>query len=322
MPWEERGGRRVNQLTLKKTFKKIPSAAFALIFLLIIYTIFTDRFWTAENFINLAQQATVLAILSLGMTLVILSEGIDLSAGALVSLCGVVMAVYLHQGIGIFGAVLISIGVGVAAGIVNGLFIAKAKLPPFVVTLGTMGMFQGLALVITEGSSIPGFSDSFKFIACGFIMGIPFPIVILAFLVLITYLILYHTTFGTYIFSIGGNQEAVNLAGVSVAFYKSLIYVVAGAFAGVGGLVMTSRMNAAHPWVTLGLEFDAIVAVILGGTSFVLGKGNPFGSLVGAATIAILKNGMNILGVPIPIQVAFVGIFLILAIIYDSIKGD
>jgi ribose transport system permease protein len=232
------------------------------------------------------------------------------------------MAVYLHQGIGIFGAVLISIGVGVAAGIVNGLFIAKAKLPPFVVTLGTMGMCQGLALVITEGSSIPGFSDSFKFIACGFIMGIPFPILILAFLVLITYLILYHTTFGTYIFSIGGNQEAVNLAGVSVVFYKTLIYVVAGAFAGVGGLVMTSRMNAAHPWVTLGLEFDAIVAVILGGTSFVLGKGNPFGSLVGAATIAILKNGMNILGVPIPIQVAFVGIFLILAIIYDSIKGD
>ncbi len=312
----------MNQSAIKKAVKKIPSAAFALILLLIIYTIFTDHFWTAENFINLAQQATVLAILSLGMTLVILSEGIDLSAGALVSLCGVVIAVYLHQGVGIFGAVLISIGVGVATGIVNGFFIAKAKLPPFVVTLGTMGMCQGLALVITKGASIPGFSDSFKFIACGFVMGIPFPIVILAFLVLITYLVLYHTTFGTYIFSIGGNQEAVNLAGVSVVFYKTLIYAVAGAFAGVGGLVMTSRMNAAHPWVTMGLEFDAIVAVILGGTSFVLGKGDPFGSLVGAATIAILKNGMNILGVPIAIQVAFVGIFLILAMIYDSIKGD
>lgn len=307
---------------LKEVFKKIPSAAFALAFLLIIYTIFTDLFWTTENFINLAQQATVLAILSLGMTLVILSEGIDLSVGALVSLCGVVVAVYLHKGVGILGAVLISVGVGVAAGIVNGFFIAKAGLPPFVVTLGTMGMCQGIALVITQGSSIPGFSDAFRFIASGFIFKIPLPALILAFLVLITYALLYHTRFGTYVFSIGGNPEAVNLAGVNLVLQKALIYVVAGAFGGVGALIMTSRMNAAHPWVTLGMEFDAIVSVILGGTSFFMGKGNPFGSLIGAATIAILKNGMNILGVPIALQVAFVGVFLILAVIYDSLKGE
>jgi len=307
---------------LKEVFKKIPSAAFALAFLLIIYTIFTDLFWTTENFINLAQQATVLAILSLGMTLVILSEGIDLSVGALVSLCGVVVAVYLHKGVGIFGAVLISVGVGVAAGIVNGFFIAKAGLPPFVVTLGTMGMCQGIALVITQGSSIPGFSDAFRFIASGFIFKIPLPALILAFLVLITYVLLYHTRFGTYVFSIGGNPEAVNLAGVNLVLQKALIYVVAGAFGGVGALIMTSRMNAAHPWVTMGMEFDAIVSVILGGTSFFMGKGNPFGSLIGAATIAILKNGMNILGVPIALQVAFVGVFLILAVIYDSLKGE
>lgn len=306
---------------LKEAFKQVPSAAFALAFLLIIYTIFTDLFWTTENFINLAQQATVLAILSLGMTLVILSEGIDLSVGALVSLCGVVVAVYLHKGVGIFGAVLISVGVGVAVGIVNGFFIAKAGLPPFVVTLGTMGMCQGVALVITQGSSIPGFSDAFRFIASGFVFKIPFPALILAVIVLITYFLLYHTRFGTYVFSIGGNPEAVNLAGVNVVFQKALIYVVAGAFGGVGALIMTSRMNAAHPWVTLGMEFDAIVSVILGGTSFFMGKGNPFGSLIGAATIAILKNGMNILGVPIALQVAFVGVFLILAVIYDSVKG-
>lgn len=310
----------VDQLAFKRTFKKIPGAAYALVLLTIIFWIFTENFWTTENFVNLAEQSTVLAIISLSMTMVILSEGIDLSAGALISLCGVVIAVYLHRGMGVFGAVLLSIGVGVAAGFVNGFFVAKAKLPPFIVTLGTMGMCQGLALVITEGSSIPGFSDSFKFIAGGKILWIPFPLYILILMVLITYLILYHTRFGTYIFSIGGNQEALNLAGVNVIFYKTLIYVVAGAFAGVGGVLMTSRMNAAHPWVTMGLEFDAIVAVILGGTSFALGQGNPFGSLVGAATIAILKNGMNLLGVPIAVQVAFVGVFLILAVIYDSIK--
>lgn len=312
----------VNAVVLKKTLRQIPSAAWALLLLLIIYPMFTNLFWTVENFINLGQQTTVLAILSLGMTLVILSEGIDLSSGALVSLCGVVLGVYLHSNGSLLGAVLVSIGVGVAVGFINGFFISVPRLPPFVVTLGTMGMCQGLALVITKGSSIPGFSESFKYIAAGFIFGIPFPVIIVTLMFLLTYVMLYYTRFGTYIFSIGGNEEAVRLAGVNAVFHKTMVYVVAGAFGGVGGLIMTSRMNAAHPWVTVGMEFDAIVAVVLGGTSFTLGKGNPIGSLIGAITIAVLKNGMNILGVPTALQVAFVGLFLILAVIYDSLKSE
>jgi ribose transport system permease protein len=256
------------------------------------------------------------------MTMVILSEGIDLSLGPMLSLCGVVLAVYLHKGAGIFQGILIVLAVGAVAGAVNGFFIAKAKLPPFVVTFGNMGMCTGVALVITQGSSIPGFGDSFKFIANGSLLHLPFPVLILALMVLITYILLYHTRFGTYVFSIGGNQEAVRLAGVNAVFFKAMIYVVAGTYAGVGALIMTSRMNAAHPLVGFGMEFEAIASVILGGTSFVMGKGSPFRSLVGATTIAVLKNGMNLVGVHPALQVAFVGAFLIMAVIYDSIKGE
>jgi len=312
----------MKHLPFVKTIKSFPSAAFALVFLLIILSFLSDFFWTAENFINLGTQASVLAMISLGMTLIILTEGIDLSPGALMGLCGVVIAVYLHKGMEIFGVALLSIGIGMAVGIVNGLFIGKFKLPPFVVTLGTGGMCEGLALVIAEDSSISGFSESFKFIAYGSIFNIPCPVIILVFLVLFTYLLLDHTRFGTYIYSIGGNEEAVKLSGVNVVIYKILVYGIAGGFAGIGALVMTSRMTAAHPTATIGYEFEAIVAVVLGGTSFILGKGNIFGSLIGAATIALLRNGMNLLGVPTAMQLACVGVFLMLAIIYDSIKSD
>jgi ribose transport system permease protein len=176
--------------------------------------------------------------------------------------------------------------------------------------------------VITQGASIPGFSEAFRYIAGGIVLGLPFPVIILAFMILLTYGLLYHTRFGTYVFGIGGNQEAVHLVGVNDIFFKSAIYGVAGSFAGVGALVMTSRLNAAHPLVGFGLEFEAIAAVILGGCSWTLANGNPWGSLVGAATIVVLKNGLNVVGMPPAVQVSCVGAFLILAVVYDTLKGD
>jgi len=306
---------------LKKVFKKIPAAAFALLFLLITCSLISKHFWTTENLSNLGLQGTVLAILALAQTLVILAEGIDLSSGPLVSLCGVVVAVLLHKGIGLPGVILVSILLGAACGSFNGILIAKFKMPPFVVTFGNMGVFTGLALVITQGSSIPGFSEAFRFIASGYILGFPFMVLILVFMTLVTYVLLYHTTFGTYVFGIGGNQEAVHLIGVNDVFFKSAIYGVAGSFAGVGALIMTSRMNAAHPLVGFGLEFEAIASVIVGGCSWTLANGNPWGSLIGVATIVVLKNGLNVLGIPPAVQVAGVGAFLILAVIYDTLKG-
>lgn len=306
----------------KKVFKRIPAAGFALVFLLIFCSLLSKFFWTAENLFNLGLQGTVLAILALSQTMIILVEGIDLSSGPLVSLCGVVTAVLLHKGLGLPAVILICVAVGAAGGFFNGFFVARLRLPPFVVTFGSMGIFTGLALVITQGSSIPGFGDAFRFIAAGSLLGLPFPIFILGFMTLLTFVLLYHTKFGTYVFGIGGNQEAVHLVGVHDVFFKSAVYGVAGAFVGVAALVMTSRLNAAHPLVGFGLEFEAIAAVIVGGCSWTLANGNPWGSLLGAATIVVLKNGLDVLDVPIPVQVACVGAFLILAVVYDTIKRD
>lgn len=312
---------KVTSEDIKKTWKKIPCAYCAVILLVIVYTTLTDYFFTAENFINLVQQATLLAILSLGMTLVMLTMGIDLSAGMIATLCGVVLAVYLKSGGSILGAAFISIAVGAAAGLVNGFFISVARMPPFVVTFGTMGMCIGLSLAITGASSIPGLGEAFMFIANGFVQGIPFPLIVLVVLIALVYIILYQTRLGTYIFSLGGNEDAVRLAGINVVFYKASVYVIAGMLYGIGGLIMTSRINAAHPLVGFGLEFEAIVAVVIGGTAFTQGKGgNPIGTIMGAATIAILKNGMQILDVHPSLQIVFVGVFLILALIYDTFR--
>lgn len=305
---------------LKEILKKTPAALFALIFFLIFCSFVSKYFWSVENISNLALQGTVLAILALAQTMVILTEGIDLSSGPLVSLCGVVTAVLLHRGFSLSMVIIISILIGALGGTINGILIAKLRMPPFVVTFGSMGIFTGLALVITQGSSIPGFSESFRFIANGDILGIPFMVFILIFMVLLTYILLYHTTFGTYVFAIGGNQEALHLIGVNDVFFKGVIYSVAGGYAGVGALIMTSRMNAAHPLVGIGLEFEAIVSVVIGGCSFTLANGNPWGSLIGAGTIVTLKNGLNVLGFPPAVQVAGVGVFLILAVVYDILK--
>ena len=305
---------------MKRVFKKIPAAAFGLVFLLITCSLISKHFWTTENLSNLGLQGTVLAILALAQTMVILAEGIDLSSGPLVSFLGVVVAVFLHKGFPLPAVILISIALGGICGTANGILVAKLKMPPFVATFGNMGVFTGLALVITQGSSIPGFSEAFRFIAGGYVFGFPFMVLILVFIVLFTYVLLYHTTFGTYVFGIGGNQEAVHLIGVNDVFFKSAIYGVAGAYAGVAALVMTSRMNAAHPLVGFGMEFEAIASVIVGGCSWTLANGNPWGTLVGVATIVVLKNGLSVLGVPPAVQVAGVGAFLILAVIYDTIK--
>lgn len=307
---------------IKVAFKKIPAAAFALVFLFIACSFISEYFWTGENLFNLGLQGTVLAILALAQTLCILAEGIDLSSGPLVSFCGVVVGVSLHGGLSLPVVILISLALGAAGGFLNGFLIAKVKLPPFVATFGNMGVFTGLALVITKGGSIPSFPESFRFIAGGSLWGLPFPVIILAFMILFNYVLLYHTRWGTYLFGIGGNQEAVHLIGVNDIFFKTSIYGVAGAYAGVAALVMTSRLNAAHPLVGFGMEFEAIASVIVGGCSWTLANGNPWGSLIGAATIVVLKNGLNVLGVPPAVQVVGVGAYLILAVVYDTLKGD
>jgi ribose transport system permease protein len=298
-----------------------PGAVYALILLSLVFSVFTTQFLTLPNLANVGIQASVLIIVALGMTLIILSEGIDLSLGTVLGLAGVVLALCVKHELGLVVGILLAILVGVTFGAINGVLITGLGLPPFVVTLGSFGMAQGLSLILTKGRSIPGLGPRVQYFNDGWIAGIPVPVVMAAAAFLIVYVILYHTKFGTYVFALGGNEEALALAGVRTRLYKTGVYILGGALAGVGTLVMTGRMNCAHPDVGVGLEFDAIAAVILGGTSFERGKGWLVGTLIGVAAVSVLRNGLNLVGVSSSWQMSTVGTVIILAIVVDALRG-
>lgn len=298
-----------------------PGAVYALGVLSLVFSLSSAQFLTLHNLTNVGMQGSVLVIVSLGMTLIILSEGIDLSLGPVLGLAGVVLALVVKQQVALPLAILAAIATGGAFGALNGVLIARVGLPPFVVTLGTFGMAQGLALVLTEGSSVPGLGPAVQYFNDGRILGFQVPIVMTAVAFLVVHVILYHTKFGTYVFALGGNQEALSLAGVRTRLYKTGVYVLGGILAGVGALVMTARMNAAHPTVGVGLEFDAIASVLLGGTSFERGKGWLGGTIIGALAVSVLRNGLNLIGLSTSWQVSMVGMVIILAIVVDSLRG-
>jgi ribose transport system permease protein len=298
-----------------------PGAVYLLVILCVLLALWRPEFLTAANLTNVALQVAVLVIVALGMTLVILTEGIDLSLGAVLGLAGVVMGLLLVGGQPFPVAVAAALGVGVGFGLVNGALIAWAAMPPFIVTLGTLGVAHSLAMVLTQGNSVTGLPAQVRWFNEGFVFGFPVPLVATALLFLLTYLLLYHTRFGRYVFAIGGNRRALALSGVRVWAYLIAVYAFAGAMAAAASFVMTARMNAAHPTIALGLEFDAIAAVVLGGTSFEKGRGGIVGTLAGAAAVGVLRNGLNLLGVSAEWQVAAIGLVIIAGVAFDSIRG-
>lgn len=300
----------------------VPGAAYLFVLLAAGFAAASPEFASARNISNIGLQAAALVIVALGMTLVILTEGIDLSLGALLGLAGVVMSLLLVQkGVSVPVAVAAALAIGLVAGCINGALVAWAGLPPFIVTLGTYGMAQSVAMVLTEGNSVTGLPASVRWFNEGEWLGLPIPIwaVLLAFL--LTYVLLYHTRFGRYVFAIGGNRRALELSGVPVRAYLVAIYAYAGLLAAVASFVMTARMNAAHPTIAIGLEFDAIAAVVLGGTSFEKGRGGIWGTVVGALAVAVLRNGLNLIGLGTEWQVAVVGIVIVSAVAVDALRG-
>jgi len=306
---------------VSRYLKKLPGSIFFFVILMLIFTIASPRnFLSVYNLQNLSVQFSVLAILSFGMTFVILSEGIDLSVGSVLSLAGVVIAIFLHKGVSIPIAILLGMGVAILFGCNNGFWISMFGLPPFVVTMASMAIAGSIALVLSGASSIPGFSSAFRFICSGMILNAPCAFWISVAVFIGLWIILYHTSFGTSIFGLGGNEEATRFAGINTILAKFLVYVISGICAGIGAVVMTARMNAAHPWVCQGFEFDAICAVIVGGTSFIGGEGGLLRTIIGVAVIVILRNGLNIIGIHPSLQVSFIGLCLVLAVTYDSLR--
>jgi ribose transport system permease protein len=300
---------------------RIPGVAIVLVLLIVGFTLANPKFATPGNLANLLVQSTLLTLLALPMTLVIMTEGLDLSIGAVLTLASIALALtVVGTGSAALG-VLAGLGVGLGFGLLNGWLVTALNLPPFIATLGTLGIAQGLSLVVTDGQSVVGIPPAIERVYSSTLLGIPVPIVLAALVYGIVHLLLYHTRFGVAVFALGGNREALRLAGVSDRAMLVGVYALSGLIAGFAALLMTARLNAAHPTAGLGLEFDAIAAVAVGGTSFERGNGWLFGSLVGVLAVGVLRNGLNLVAVPSSTQVACIGLLVILALFIDALRS-
>jgi ribose transport system permease protein len=285
--------------------------------------ILTPYFLTVANLLNVAEQTSINAVVAIGMTIVILSGGIDLSVGSIVALSGVVLGTALgtspDDGLPLIVALTLAIATGVGCGLVNGTLISWGRLPPFIVTLGMMSIARGAALLVTEGRPVSGFGPAFRALATGRIGPVPAPIVITIVAYLLAHFVLARTTFGRYVYAIGGNEEATRLSGVPVRFHKTMIYGVSGLTSALGAVMLTARLNSAQPIAGTMYELDAIAATVIGGTSLMGGEGSLGGTLIGALIMGVLRNGLNLLGVSSFLQQVVIGSVIIVAVLIDTV---
>ncbi|GAB4573860.1 MAG: ribose ABC transporter permease [Anaerolineae bacterium] len=284
----------------------------------VFFSVTSDRFLQSRNLVNILVQNTPVIVGAVGMTLTMLTAGIDLSVGSVAALAGAISAgVIVNNGWPVYAGMLAGLVVGLAVGVLNGTLIVYGKLPPFVATLATLGIARGLTLVYTEGRPISGMGEAYTFWGSGKIYNVPAPVVVTAVVVLGAYLLLSRTRFGLYIYAIGGGEETSRLAGVPVNRVKLATYALSGLLAGLAGLLLTARLWSAQPQVAVGFELDAIAAAVLGGVSLFGGVGSVLGAVVGALIVGVLGNGLNLLRVASYPQQVIQGIVLVLAVMVD-----
>ncbi len=257
----------------------------------------SDRFLSVSNLLNVLRQTSINALLAFGMTVVIIGAGIDLSVGSLLAFAGVVAAGLAVAGWPAYLAILAGLLVGVILGSFNGAIVAYFKIAPFIVTLAGLTIFRGMTLVYTGGRPITGLPEAFYVLGNASLLGLPIPVWIMLGFLLLTHFILRFTSLGRAIYAVGGNEEAARLSGIPVARVLFFTYAYAGLASALAALVLDGRLNSAQPTAGTGFELDAIAAVVVGGTSLFGGKGNVFGTFLGALIIGVLNNGMNLLNV-------------------------
>jgi len=298
------------------------STVFILLAILVLMEFLTSGFITANNLSLIVLQAATRAILAIGVMMVIISGGIDISVGTVMSLCMVVMGVaVIDGGVPLYLGFAVAIGTGLLIGAVNGFLISYARLPPFIVTLGMLGIAQGLALTISNGRSLYGFPESFEFFGGGTVLSVPVPVLILIGFALLMTFVFYQTRLGRYAFTMGGNEEATRRAGVNVRLYKLGFYSIVGGTAGLASIVLAARINSAHPGIGFGYELDAIAAVVIGGGSLMGGRGTVFGAVMGALIMSAIRFGLNVMGMSPFIQQIVVGVILIAAVYLDTLRA-
>jgi len=294
----------------------------ALLVMIVIVSLLNPHFFTLANILNILRQTAVNAIIAVGMTLVILTAGIDLSVGSILAFAGAVGAGLIAREIPLAVSVPAALAVGTAMGAASGIIIAKGRVQAFIATLVAMTLIRGLTLVYTDGRPIStGFTDTadaFAFIGTGYLLGIPFPVWLMVITFGAAWYLLNHTRLGRYIYALGGNEEATRLSGINVDRIKITVYAICGFLSALAGLIITSRLSSAQPTAGAGYELDAIAAVVLGGTSLMGGKGSIMGTLVGAFIIGFLNNALNLLDVSSYYQMIAKAVVILLAVLVDT----
>jgi ribose transport system permease protein len=309
---------------LVKFFRSaIAGPLVALIIAVVIISLTTDRFLTTQNLINVSLQVSTVAIAAIGSTLVILTAGIDLSPGSIVALTTCVLAVLVkNMGIPLPIGVIAVLILGIGLGLFNGFFSTYGRIPSFVVTLATLGIYRGLAFLITEGHPIFSISPMLENIFYGKIAGIPLPFLYMLILYAITAVFLRFTRSGRSIYAIGGNESAAYLSGIHVNRTRLLAFILAGLTAALAGVLIAARLNSGSPNYGVGLELAAIAAAVIGGASLAGGYGNIISTLFGALTVAVVQNGLNLNAVPAAWQNITLGLIIILAVGLDMWRED
>lgn len=299
------------------------SIYFILFLLVIILSVLSPAFLKPMNLINIIRQISLISIVGFGVTMVIITTGIDLSSGSVIAVAGIMAANFAHpdQGFPLIVPVLMALLAGLLAGLVNGYLVAFVKLPAFIATLGMMLSFRGVAYILSKGHPITGFTPEFDIIGSGRWLGLPIMIYVLLIAGIISYILLRHTKTGKCIYAIGGNQQAAVVSGINVRKNLMIVYAYAGIMSALAGLMLTSRLSSGQPTAGLTYEMDAISSAVIGGTSLSGGIGTIQGTMIGALIIGVLNNGMDLMHINAYYQQITKGAIIVLAVILDKARN-
>jgi ribose transport system permease protein len=290
-----------------------------LIIMVIVFASLSDVFLTQRNLINILQQSSINSCIAIGMTLVIISGGIDLSVGPAAALSAVLAGTLLMAGYPVPVIIITALAIGLSCGFLNGTLIAYAGLQPFIVTLGTLSLFRALALIYTGGNPVLGLPNEFRRIFSSQLLGLPVPVIIVGVLAVMATVLLKKTPLGEYILAVGGNEEAARVSGVPIERTKVLTYMMSGGLASLAAVILIARLGAAEPTLGNLWELEAIAASAIGGASLMGGKGSIFGTILGAIVLGAMRNGLTLLNVQAFYQLLATGIIIILAMLVDRL---
>jgi ribose transport system permease protein len=322
MTTERTSGQGTALLTRLRAAKGLRASGlvWVLIAMCVAAALISDAFLNPFNLINVARQVALFGIVSVGMTFVILTAGIDLSVGSIVAVAAVVSAMLLNDGVAVPLVIVAGLAIGLALGAVNGAGITLGRLPPFIMTLGMMVMGRGLAMTISDGHPIhfPDASANFAWLGQGYLLRLPVPVWIFAAVASIAYVVLRYTAFGRNIYAVGSNPEAARLAGINVSLVVFSVYAISGVLSALTALIFISRLTVGEPVAGVGLELEAVAVTVIGGTSLFGGEGGVVGTVIGAAIFAVLANILNLAGVSPFTQQIVKGAIIVVAVLFET----